>query len=166
MNKKELLIIIVYLFLLFILAACSSDKEKETTTNLPNNSNNTQEEGEQMILVYLTIDSVMLEAYFYDNVTTQDFISQLPLTLELADLNGNEKYHYLSANLSVIEAEQPNTIYEGEIMCWSKRTLVLFYDTFTNSYGGYVKLGYIKDPTNLKELLGNENITITFSLPK
>ena len=49
-------------------------------------------------------------------------------------------------------------------MCWSSNTLVLFYNTYSNSHGGYVKLGYIEDISGLKEALGKANVQVTFEI--
>jgi hypothetical protein len=60
--------------------------------------------------------------------------------------------------------EIPATIRAGEIMLWSSNALVLFYNTFPNSYGGYVKLGYVVDATGLADALGSGDVQVTFTV--
>lgn len=101
----------------------------------------------------------------YDNETTQALIAKLPMTVNMSELNGREKYYNLSSNLPAKSTESPATINAGEIMCWSSSNLVLFYNTFSNSYGGYVRLGYIEDISGLTSALGKGSVQVTFSLP-
>lgn len=65
-------------------------------------------------------------------------------------------------NLPAQETEAPSTIRAGKIMRWSTNCLVLFYTTYSNSYSGYVKIGYIEDVDGLKEAVGKGNVQVTF----
>jgi hypothetical protein len=76
----------------------------------------------------------------------------------------NMFYYHFPEKLPVQATEQPAAIQAGEIMCWSSNSLVLFYNTFSNSYGGYVKLRYIEDISGLKEALGADNVQVTFEV--
>lgn len=89
----------------------------------------------------IKIGSETFTAKLYDNITTRAFVSQLPMTVNMTELNGKEKYYDLPNGMPVESTDQPQTIHEGEIMYWSSKSLVLFYQTFSNSYNGYVKLG-------------------------
>lgn len=124
------------------------------------------EEDATMIRVDITIGEQIFEALFYDNITANAFIGQMPLMLDMSDLHRNEKFFDLPENLPIDGTERPSTIHAGEIMVWSSNTIVLFYDTFRNSYGGYVKLGRINDFTGLKEAVGSRNVSVTFSIPE
>lgn len=97
-----------------------------------------------------------------DNNTAEDFKELLPLTINMNELNGNEKYYYMSSNLTV-DASVPDMIRAGDIMLYGRNCLVLFYDTFNTSYS-YTRIGSINDPTGLAEALGNGNVTVTFEL--
>ena len=55
------------------------------------------------------------------------------MTLEMTELNGNEKYHHLSTRLPT-NAISPGTIQNGDIMLYGNHSLVLFYETFKTSY--------------------------------
>jgi len=119
---------------------------------------------EDLLSIQVAIGSELFEAKLYPNEVAQSLIAQMPLTVNMADLNGNEKYANLSESFSSVETERPTMIYEGELMIWSANTLVLFNDTFVSSYGGYVRVGYIEDPTGLATALGTEQVTVTFMI--
>jgi hypothetical protein len=86
------------------------------------------------------------------------------MTVDMTELNGKEKYYHLSKDLPIESMERPETIRAGEIMCWSSNSLVLFYNTFSNSYSGYVRIGYIEDVNGLASALGRGNVKVTFSI--
>jgi hypothetical protein len=114
--------------------------------------------------IKITIGDNSFVAKTYDNVAAQAFVSLLPLTITMNELNGNEKYCYLSDNLPN-SLENPKTIHSGDLMLYGQNCIVLFYETFTTSYS-YTKIGYIDNPIGLKNALGTNNPTITFELVK
>lgn len=123
-----------------------------------------QPEEDEMIPMNITVGNTTFNAKMYDNETTQALIAQLPLTVNMSELDGKEKFYHFPSNLPVGLTEMPATIHAGEIMLWSSNSLVLFYNTFSNSYGGYVKLGYIENISGLTSALGRGSVQVTFSL--
>ncbi|QWU13774.1 hypothetical protein SAMN04487895_1012 [Paenibacillus sophorae] len=123
-----------------------------------------QPEREEMITMNIKAGNTTFTAKLYDNETTRALIEQLPMTVRMSELNGREKYYDFPNNLPVGSTEEPATIHAGDIMLWSSNTLVLFYTTFSNSYGGYVKLGYIEDISGLTSALGTGSVQVTFSI--
>ena len=97
-----------------------------------------------------------------DNNTADEFMALLPLTIDMTELNGNEKYYYMDYNFTV-DASVPDMIHAGDIMLYGRNCLVLFYKTFATTYS-YTRIGAIDDPTGLAEALGNGNVTVTFEL--
>jgi hypothetical protein len=89
------------------------------------------------------------------------FWAQLPLTLHMAELNGNEKHADLPEALPA-NASRPGTIRTGDLMLYGTNTLVVFYSTFNSSYS-YTRLGRVDDPVKLAEALGRGNVRISFS---
>lgn len=118
----------------------------------------------ELTKVNITIGTDVFTAVFYNNTAAQNLIAQMPLSLNMSDINQNEKYYYLPEDLPSTATERPSSITSGEIMCWSGNCLVLFYDTFSNSYDGYVRLGYIEDTSGLVDALGTGDITIIFNV--
>lgn len=121
-------------------------------------------EDDNMISINIAVGSTTFTAKLYDNETTQALIAQFPMTIQMDELNGQEKYYYLSENLPAAFTQQPSTIHAGDIMLWSGNCLVLFYKTYSNSYGGYVPLGTVDDPSNLASALSSGNVQVTWSL--
>ena len=95
-----------------------------------------------------------------DNATAEAFCNLLPLSLDMKELNGNEKYYYLDSNLPA-DAVNPGTIQSGDIMLYGRSCVVLFYETFNTSYT-YTRIGSIDNPTGLAEALGSGNVTVKF----
>ena len=91
----------------------------------------------------------------------QALLARLPITLDMPDLNGNEKHAKLTKALPQ-RAVKPGTIRAGELMLWGTDTLVIFYETFDSPYS-YTPLGNIEDPVGLADILGEGTAKVTFS---
>lgn len=114
--------------------------------------------------INITVGDAVFAAKLYGNSPAKALLAQLPMTLDMADLNGNEKYRNLAKNLPAGPLESPAVINAGDIMCWSGNCLVLFYKTFSNSFGGYVRLGRVEDASGLAAALGSGSAEVTFSV--
>lgn len=106
------------------------------------------------------IGNKKFSATFYENETAEAFKAMLPLTLDMSELNGNEKYYYLTDNLPA-KAERVGKINAGDIMLYGSSCVVLFYESFNTSYS-YTKIGHIDDITGLKDAVGHGSVTVTF----
>lgn len=100
------------------------------------------------------------EATVDDTPTGRAFYNMLPLTLNMNELNGNEKYCYLDTSLPTAPYS-PGTINAGDIMLYGSSCVVLFYQTFSTSYT-YTRIGAIDNPEGLAQALGNSNVTVKF----
>lgn len=96
-----------------------------------------------------------------DNPAARALAAQLPLTLDMSELNGNEKHARLPKALPT-DASQPGTIHSGDLMLFGANTLVVFYSSFDTPYA-YTRLGHVDDPAELAQALGRRNARITFS---
>jgi hypothetical protein len=112
--------------------------------------------------IKVTTGTASFVATTSNNATAKAFIALLPLTISMSELNGNEKYAFLSNNLPSAP-ENPGTIQSGDLMLYGSICLVLFYETFSTAYS-YTKIGYIDKPAELKSALGLGNSTVTFEL--
>ncbi|MBR1882496.1 MAG: hypothetical protein IJ808_05695 [Muribaculaceae bacterium] len=117
--------------------------------------------SETMNRIQITANGFSFAATLEQNQTAQAFAALLPLTLPMSELNGNEKYYYLSENLPT-DATNPGTIREGDIMLYGSSCVVVFYKTFTIGYS-YTKIGHIDDVTNLRQALGTGSVSVLFS---
>lgn len=112
--------------------------------------------------INIKVGNKTFNAKLYDNNATKEFIKKLPLTINMSDLHSNEKYFYMDTSLPT-ESETPTKINKGDIMLYGNNCIVLFYDTFSNSYN-YTKLGYIENSDELKSTLGNGDVKVTFEI--
>ena len=117
--------------------------------------------GIKNTLFKLTIGGIDFTAELANNATAQAFNALLPLTLNMTELNGNEKYKYLDTTLPT-NAACPGTIHAGDILLYSNNCVVVFYKTFTTTYN-YTKIGRITDTTGLETPIGGGSISIQFS---
>ncbi|WP_301389593.1 cyclophilin-like fold protein [Enterococcus entomosocium] len=164
-----MLIKLICAILLFLLSTCGTSETERTNMQSANETSSeaSQENVQQFsaaTAVVITVGQQNFLAKFYENEVSEHLMNQMPFTVTMSDLNNNEKYYRFSENLPEMTTERPEIIHEGEIMSWNSHTLVLFYQTFTNSYGGYNRIGVIEDPTGLKEVLGAEDVEVIFSL--
>lgn len=117
------------------------------------------QEEEEMNLEIIVGDTVF-SAELYQNEAARTLWQMLPLTLSMNELNGNEKYSYLSQQFPT-NPQQPAGIQTGDLMLFGADCLVLFYDSFPTSYR-YTPLGRVEDPAGLAQALGEGNVTVQF----
>ena len=121
-----------------------------------------QSQEEENMNLQIIANGVTFHARLYDNPTAEAFWEQLPLTLSMSELNGNEKYYYLPQSLPT-DPRQPEQIQTGDLMLFGSDCLVLFYETFSTSYR-YTPLGRVEDPAGLAQALGSGSVTVQFLL--
>lgn len=78
----------------------------------------------------------------------------------MLELNDNEKYFYLDADLPT-DSERVNRINAGDVMLFGANCLVIFYRDFATSYS-YTRLGKLDNPADLEKILGNGNVRVMF----
>ena len=111
--------------------------------------------------MWMTVGERRFAITLTKNAAARAFAAQLPLTLEMSELNGNEKHAKLPKALPA-EARQPGTIRNGDLMLYGTDTLVVFYSTFDSSYS-YTRLGRVDDPAGLAQALGRRGVQVVFS---
>lgn len=121
-----------------------------------------QEGDNTMPKVNIQVGSASFKAVLYDNPSTQAFLAQLPLTLNMSELNGNEKYYNLSDSLPT-DSQRVENIKTGDLMLYGSDCFVLFYKSFFTSYS-YTRLGYIENVSGLADALGRGSVEVTFSI--
>jgi hypothetical protein len=150
--KRSFLMILAFTFIFMSSAtSCSKEDDKIDTENITPMANGK---------IKITVNSQTFTATLLDNNSAKVFREMLPVTLNMTELNGNEKYNDLPNSLPT-NSSNPGTIKNGDLMLYGSKTLVLFYKTFSTSYS-YTKLGSIDDVASLASALGTVNVTVTF----
>ena len=73
--------------------------------------------AEKKTQIQLKIGNTKFKAAFEDNKTTRALLKKFPVTYTMSELNGNEKYKYLSYELPTNE-KQVKMIHAGDIMLY------------------------------------------------
>ena len=111
--------------------------------------------------MWMTVGARRFAITLDDNAAARAFAKLLPLTLDMAELNGNEKTVGLP-NALPTHGRRPGTIRNGDLMLYGSSTLVVFYLTFDSAYS-YTRLGRVDDPTGLAQALGPRGVRVVFS---
>ena len=112
--------------------------------------------------IKVIIGTKVFVATLFENETAKEFKKILTITLNMRDLNKNEKYFHFSKNFPM-DKFSLKMINSGDLMLWNDNSLVLFYETFSTNYQ-YTKVGKIDNPNMLAQTLGSDDIKITFDL--
>lgn len=110
--------------------------------------------------IAITIGNQSFRVSLYKSATSDSLMERLPFTLEMDEMNGNEKYAYLAEEMPTA-AIVPSTIHAGDLMLFGNDCLVLFYESFTSSYS-YTPLGYVEDLAGFKSALGSGKVEVSF----
>jgi hypothetical protein len=111
--------------------------------------------------MWMTVGERRFAITLADNAAARAFAAQLPLTLEMSELNGNEKHADLRTALPA-NASRPGTIRNGDLMLYGTNTVVVFYETFDSSYA-YTRLGRVDDAADLSRALGRRGVRVVLS---
>lgn len=180
MKKVIVPIILVIVFIVFaIIFLVSKNDKKEISNNtefinkdkVQNNeiSNNTITENksdESMNTVYIKINNYVLNIGLEDNSATIELKEGLKngdIVVNAHEYGGFEKVGDLGFSLT---REDTNiTTSAGDIVLYQGNQISLFYNS--NSWS-YTKLGKIQNVSSseLKKILGNGDVTITFTLSR
>ncbi|MBX2924384.1 MAG: hypothetical protein KF746_19435 [Chitinophagaceae bacterium] len=156
---KSPFLIILFGVSMLCSSAASCDKGADNVIT-GNNTGNNKDDNMQNSKIKIKVNSKTFTATLLNNKAAKAFKEMLPLTINMIELNGNEKYFDLSKSLPT-NSSDPGTIHNGDLMLYGSKTLVLFYKTFSTTYS-YTKLGKVDDASGLATALGSGNVTIIF----
>ena len=111
--------------------------------------------------MWMTVGERRFAITLSDTGAARAFAARLPLTLDMAELNGNEKHADLPQALPT-DASRPGTIRSGDLMLYGSNTAVVFYETFRSPYS-YTRLGRVDDADGLARALGPRDVRVVFS---
>lgn len=140
------------------MASCSTNETAEPNATNQSNDMDNPTNGTMKI----TIGSSVFTATLYENTTATTFRTMLPITINMSELNGNEKFFYFSNTLPT-NASVGGNIQVGDLMLYGNNCLVLFYESFNTTYS-YSRIGKITNTTGLVNALGNGNVEVKFEL--
>lgn len=141
----------------------SENKESLNINNeIASNLENKNEGGEESMKLNIKVGDKNFTATLESNNTTKSLLEKLPLTINMSELHGNEKYYYFNESLPT-NSERIGNINTGDLMLYGSDCLVLFYKSFSTSYS-YTRLGHIDNPQGLADVVGSGNITVTFEV--
>ena len=109
--------------------------------------------------IVVSVGESRFVAEIEDSDTGKAFIEKLPLTLNMSELNGNEKYCY-GVSLPT-KSVYCSTIAAGDLMLYGSNCVVLFY----GSAGGYsyTRIGKFESTEGLAAALGSGAAKVTFA---
>jgi len=113
--------------------------------------------------IVVGIGTAEFSASLADTDAARAFADRLPLTLDMTDVNSNEKAFDAGEALPA-DARNPGTVHVGDLMLYGSNTIVLFYESFDTPYT-YTPIGRLDAPDGLAEVLGAGDVTVTFALP-
>lgn len=191
MKKRYILLVLVCVFLL-VTSACGKrenvdaqsnqdaietvspenqeDLDESTTSNTDTTANpeETQEKEAEDTMqnhtnqMFIEVNGQRFSVDLYENETTEALLDRLPMTLNMDEMNGNEKYYFMDASLPTA-SESIGTIQNGDIMLYGSDCLVLFFQTFNTSYS-YTRIGHIEDAEEFSDVLTSGAVEVTFSV--
>ena len=172
---KRFITIIIGLVLICTLVGCGKNtsnstepsnpttQEPSTTTPVDTTPDTTTTEDDTMNkTLMLKIDNTEVEVFWLDNESVKALkqLAKDGLTIDLEMYGNMEQFGSLGSTLPSSDTNLTATA--GDIMLYQSNKIVLFYGS--NSWS-YTKLGHINlSKSELTELLGDENVTITISL--
>lgn len=111
--------------------------------------------------MWMTVGTQRFAVALEDNPSARALQQMLPITLDMEELNGNEKHAALPRSLPTRSA-RPGTILAGDVLLYGNNTLVVFYETFSSSYS-YTRIGRVEGSAGLASALGpgNQRVTLT-----
>lgn len=131
--------------------ACNNNQKKiiQQTTSKPDT-----------MKVRISIDDNIFTATLFDNPTSKDFISLLPLSLTLKDYNNTEKISDLPKKLSTKDAPAGYKPAPGDITVYAPwGNLAVFYKAFPYSEG-LISLGKLDGGIEIFNQPGSLNVRI------
>lgn len=167
MKKGSLLVALVITAIAITACGCQSESTNNATSKAVND-NTTQEvsvsdNGQVSEDMKMSINGTMVNVAWEQNESVEalkQLVAQKPLTINMSMYGGFEQVGSIGQNLPKNDVQ--TTTSAGDIVLYSGNQIVVFYGS--NSWA-YTRLGKITDKSasQMKELLGNGDVTITFT---
>lgn len=159
MNKKNLVILLFVIVIISVLGLI-------LLLNRKDNINEKKGDETYTNMITIQVNNEILKVKLENNLSTVALIEKLKdgnIIIEAEDYGGFEKVGNLGFNLPTNDTKI--TTEAGDLILYQGNKITLYYDTNT---WNFTKLGKVQDKSQkeLKEILGDGNVTMTFSLSK
>lgn len=139
----------------------TDERPDETFPATESSQNITMEEPAVEKKLSLTINGQSVSVKWEDNESVKalkNLVKDKPLTIQMSMYGGFEQVGSIGTSLPRNDSQ--TTTAAGDIVLYSGNQIVVFYGS--NSWA-YTRLGHIteKTPSQMKDLLGNGNVTLT-----
>ena len=146
--------------ILFLISPVLFSCEKVPAATVPDGQLEELEETSktETMKVKITAGGKSFTADIENSETGKAFWDRLPLTLDMSELNGNEKYCY---GVSLPRNDKHyESIAAGDLMLYSGNCIVVFY----GAAGGYsyTRIGKLSGVTGLAAALGTGSVSVKF----
>lgn len=132
-----------------------NETETETETETKNDMSTEQK-------IKITVGSKTFTATLENNASAKELVERMPLTVNMQELNGNEKYYQFPDSFPS-DPRSFDTIKAGDLMLYQSDYLVVFYEDHSTTYD-YTRLGVIDNADGLAEALGSGSAQVTFEV--
>lgn len=118
---------------------------------------------EKKMNITVTISGTDYAALFDGNAASKEIASLFPLSLSMAEWAGNNEYYVRLSKKVSGNAPKAAKIRAGDIMLYNSISLVIFYADAPYTEG-YVKIGQIENPVELKKALDSSGGKVSLSV--
>ena len=158
-RRGRAVVVVAFLLATLGLPACVTTSD----ASAPITETSTSQEASTMDSIDIDINGQTFSATLSDTEAARQFAARLPMTLDMSELNGNEKYYGTGTAYSTAGASVVSPIEAGDLMLYGDDYVVLFYSTHANSQWSYVPLAKVDDPSGIAAAVGSGSVTVTFS---
>lgn len=127
----------------------------------PGFSNPIKNSNQEKTRMWMSIGTQRFSVVLEGNAAARAFEQMLPVTFEMTELNGNEKFVRLPRSLPT-NASRLGTLRVGDVVLYGDNTVVVFYETFQSGYS-YTRLGRVVEADGLAKALGKGNPRVSFA---
>ena len=115
---------------LLLLALCAAPVTRAAGPTAPSAAPDAAQASKRLeeSRMWMTVGERRFAITLAETEAARAFTAMLPLTLDMEELNGNEKKKELPSPLPTDES-RPGTIRNGDFLLWGSRTVVVFYLT-------------------------------------
>ena len=167
MKKGSLIVALVITAIAITACSCQSESTNNATSNVVNDNTthevSVSDNGQVSEDMKMSINGTMVNVAWEQNESVEalkQITAEKPLTINMSMYGGFEQVGSIGQNLPKNDVQ--TTTSAGDIVLYSGNQIVVFYGS--NSWA-YTRLGKITDKSasQMKDLLGNGDVTITFT---